>query len=269
MESLLKAYRVRKYLFFFGLAILLVSAGNSERWHTVKRVVDDHTVVLDNGVKVRLPGVDTPETVHPNKPVEYYGKEASVYTKKHLEGKRVKIVFDNPENKIYTDKYERWVVYVYLQDGTLFNAKLIRDGYAHVYTKYPFSKMEKFSKLEREAKDAKRGIWRELSKKEAKQIDQSIIPCPDWPQVLHLGYFPQGGEVDQADLFPIIAQYLSSELKIEVKMMPMKTYDEIIEGLAYNILEGAFIGPFAYVKATGLILKTKNYFLGLVLVDMV
>ncbi len=133
--------------------------GVPERWHRVKRVVDGDTMVLDNGVKVRLLGIDTPETVHPNKPVEYFGKQASAYTKKHLERKRVRIVFDNPGNRIYTDRYNRWVAYVFLADGTLFNAKIIQDGYAHAYTKYPFSRKDEFKKLEKKAKKEQRGLW--------------------------------------------------------------------------------------------------------------
>jgi micrococcal nuclease len=147
----------RFVLIFFSL--LLICSVNSVRWHTVKRMVDGDTVVLDTGDKVRLLGVDTPETVHPKKPVECFGKEASEYTRKHLEGKRVRIVFDNPKNDIYKDRYGRWVAYIYLEDGVLFNAKLIREGYAHAYTRYPFSRMKEFRRLEKEARKEEKGLW--------------------------------------------------------------------------------------------------------------
>jgi len=62
--------------------------------YRVQRVVDGDTIVLDNGLKVRLVGADTPETKHPNKPVEYYGKEASAFTKRMCEGKRVRLEYD-------------------------------------------------------------------------------------------------------------------------------------------------------------------------------
>ncbi len=58
--------------------------------HIVKRVIDGDTIQLNNGEIVRLIGVDTPETKHPQKPVEYYGKEASAFTRKMVEGKYVK-----------------------------------------------------------------------------------------------------------------------------------------------------------------------------------
>jgi micrococcal nuclease len=54
-------------------------------WRQVTRVIDGDTLVLDGGERVRLIGVDTPETVHPQKPVEYFGKEASAFTRRTVE----------------------------------------------------------------------------------------------------------------------------------------------------------------------------------------
>ncbi len=54
---------------------------------TVTRVIDGDTLILDGGGRVRLIGVDTPETVHPTKPVEFFGREASAFTKRMVEGK--------------------------------------------------------------------------------------------------------------------------------------------------------------------------------------
>ena len=62
--------------------LVVVVASFAEDLRTVIRVVDGDTLILDGGEKVRLIGVDTPETVHPSKPVEYFGKEASTFTKK-------------------------------------------------------------------------------------------------------------------------------------------------------------------------------------------
>ena len=58
------------------------------------RVIDGDTIVLAGNEKVRLIGVDTPETVHPSKPVEYFGKEASAFTKRMVEGKQVRLEYD-------------------------------------------------------------------------------------------------------------------------------------------------------------------------------
>ena len=74
---------------------LLLAAGIG----TVTRVVDGDTIVVSidrRSEKVRLIGVDTPETVHPSKPVEYFGKEASVFTKRMVEGKQVRLEEDGP-----------------------------------------------------------------------------------------------------------------------------------------------------------------------------
>ncbi len=61
---------------------------------TVTRVIDGDTLVLNGAERVRLIGVDTPETVHPTKPVEYFGKEASAFTKRIVEGKQVYLEYE-------------------------------------------------------------------------------------------------------------------------------------------------------------------------------
>ena len=124
------------------------------------RVVDGDTIVVDiagREEKVRLIGVDTPETVDPRRPVEYFGKEASAFTKRLVRGKSV-ILKDDPEchNR---DRYNRLPRYVYLKDGTLVNAEIIKQGYGFAYVKYPFSLMEEFRKLEKAARKKGRGMW--------------------------------------------------------------------------------------------------------------
>ncbi len=61
---------------------------------TVTRVIDGDTLVLNGGERVRLIGVDTPESVHPTKPVEYYGKEASAFTMRMTEGEQVYLEYE-------------------------------------------------------------------------------------------------------------------------------------------------------------------------------
>ncbi len=62
-------------------------------------------------------GVDTPETKHPQKPVEYFGREATAFTKKMVEGKRVRLEFDQANSKIGNkDRYKRTLAYVFLED---------------------------------------------------------------------------------------------------------------------------------------------------------
>jgi micrococcal nuclease len=105
---------------------------------------------------IRLIGVDTPETVHPKKKVERYGKQASDYTKGRLLGKTVRLAFDWD----LRDHYRRLLAYVYLPDGSCHNAELVRQGFGHAYTKYPFQFLEEFRGYEREARENKKGLWR-------------------------------------------------------------------------------------------------------------
>jgi micrococcal nuclease len=102
-----------------------------------------------------LIGVDTPETKHPRKPVQPFGKEASAFTKQFVEGKEVRLEFDVQRR----DKYRRLLAYVYIGD-TMLNAELVRQGYAQVATFPPNVKyQELFVKLQREARKAGRGLW--------------------------------------------------------------------------------------------------------------
>jgi len=146
--------------------IAFVALSNNE-WQFVRRVVDGDTIVLGTGERIRLIGVDTPETVHPKKPVERFGKEASEFTRRMVEGKRVRLEFD-PANAAQGHKdntpERRTLAYVFLGDGTLLNAEIIKQGYGFAYTRYPFSRMEEFRRLEREAREQRRGLWANATK---------------------------------------------------------------------------------------------------------
>lgn len=132
-------------------------APNGEMEATVKRVVDGDTFEIASGDKVRMIGVDTPETVKPNHPVEPYGKEASAFTKQMLAKKQVLLRFDIEPR----DKYGRLLAYVYLPDGTFVNEKLIREGYARIMTIPPNVRhADLFLQAEREAREQDRGLWR-------------------------------------------------------------------------------------------------------------
>jgi micrococcal nuclease len=105
--------------------------------------------------KIRMIGVDTPETVHPSRDVEYFGLEASNFTKNALLDKVVCIALDWDTR----DRYGRLLAYIYTPDGGCHNAELIRRGYAHAYTRFPFQFLEEFRFLEQEARAAKTGLW--------------------------------------------------------------------------------------------------------------
>ncbi len=77
-------------------------------WRLVTRVVDGDTIIVGARERVRLIGVDTLETKHPHRPVEYYGKEATAFTRRMVQGKRVRLEFDQAKTHIgHRDKYKR------------------------------------------------------------------------------------------------------------------------------------------------------------------
>lgn len=121
---------------------------------TVKVLIANPPTGLDENETIRLLGVDTPETVHPFKPVERYGKEASDYTKQ-ITGQTVYLAFDWDMR----DGYDRLLAYVYLQSGDCLNASIIKDGYGFAYIAYPFQFMDEFKSLETTAREMKLGLW--------------------------------------------------------------------------------------------------------------
>lgn len=121
---------------------------------TIKVLISTPSDELEAEETIRLIGVDTPETVHPSKPVEYFGKEASNYTKQ-LTGKTVFLAFDWDRR----DYYGRLLAYIYLESGECFNAMIIEEGYAYAYLTYPFQFIDEFKDLERTAREHKTGLW--------------------------------------------------------------------------------------------------------------
>jgi len=124
----------------------------------VARVVDGDTIKLETGEVVRYIGIDTPETVHPNKPVQCYGKEASDKNKELVEGKEIKLEKDVSE----TDKYDRLLRYVWLGD-MLVNEYLVREGYAQSSSYPPDVKYQnKFIEAQRLAREENKGLWGDI-----------------------------------------------------------------------------------------------------------
>lgn len=121
----------------------------------VTRVVDGDTIEIENGEKVRYIGVNTPESVDPRRKVQCFGREASAYNKKLVEGKRVRLELDVEDR----DKYGRLLRYVWIGD-TMINEQLVADGYAQVMTIPPNVKyVERFRIAQTKAREAKQGLW--------------------------------------------------------------------------------------------------------------
>ena len=137
----------------------------------VVRAVDGDTLKLENGERVRLIGIDTPE-MHESaklyrdskksgqdvKVIQALGRKAYDFTRELVEGKRVRLEFDVEKQ----DKYKRLLAYVYLPDGLFVNAEIVKQGYASLMTYPPNIKyVDTFKKLYQEARENKRGLWKE------------------------------------------------------------------------------------------------------------
>jgi len=121
----------------------------------VTRVIDGDTIEIGSGQKVRYIGIDTPETVHPDKTVQCFGAEASAKNRELVERKQVHLEKDVSE----TDKYGRLLRYVYVGD-TFVNDYLLRQGYAHSSSYPPDIKyQDEFRQAEAEARENNRGLW--------------------------------------------------------------------------------------------------------------
>ena len=185
-----KVFRILLLLFFIEGFVFSESV-------VIKRVVDGDTLVLEDGRKVRMIGIDTPE-VHPSKKlyrdsersgqdisvIRELGLRASAFTKKYLDKQQVELEYE-PSNQVnnHLDKYGRILAYVYVQLKTLppeyeeylskkgerksqtplrvlFNRLLIQCGYANAYTRFHFGYLEDFRTCEREARTFETGLWK-------------------------------------------------------------------------------------------------------------
>ena len=186
----MKSFALRKRLIFLFLSSVLVvlfssvvEARDKAVWREIKsrwpklwvekrpckveRAVDGDTVILKcrrKRVRVRLLGIDTPETKHPFKPVEYFGPEASAKAKELLyPNRRVWLAYPRSKKK-KRGFYGRLLAYLFFADTSMFNAEMIRQGFAFALRRYPHVYMKEFIALEEEARRAKRGMWREPEK---------------------------------------------------------------------------------------------------------
>lgn len=149
---------------FIVVALLLAcacqaAAPASDRAN-VERVVDGDTLIaiVDGArTRIRLIGVDTPETVAPDTPVQCYGPEASRFAKAELTGEAITLVYDRRR----FDRYRRTLAYVYrARDGLFVNLELVRRGYARALDIPPDDRFAReFAVAERRARVEKLGLW--------------------------------------------------------------------------------------------------------------
>ena len=152
---------------FLGLFAPVLRAADV---YTVSRVSDGDTLVLSDGQKVRLIGVDTPEMEDEARNrrnaaynrisagvVNDFAFKAKQYVREQVEGRPVRLEYDWQRQ----DKYGRTLAYVYRQpEGTFLNAEILRQGYGFAYLRFPFKYSEQFRVYAQEAREAKRGLWK-------------------------------------------------------------------------------------------------------------
>ncbi len=143
---------------------------------TVVKAVDGDTIDINipdgryEHTRIRLLGVDTPETKKPNTPVMFYGPEASSFTKEKTLGKKITVIMDTHSNP--RDKYGRLLAHIQLGDGAILNEELISNGFAYADTRFPQSFNKEYAALEKQAIKSKAGLWEKVT------VDQ----MPKWRQ---------------------------------------------------------------------------------------
>lgn len=160
-------------IFLFFICITFVSAKDNKFEVEFSECVDGDTakfIYKDKEITARFLAIDTPETVHPTKKEEPFGKDASQYTcNKIKNADEIILEYDDDSDK--KDKYDRYLVWVFV-DGELLQKKLVSKGYASVaylYGDYKYTDI--LEEAESEAEDNKLGIWSDESKIEEENIE--------------------------------------------------------------------------------------------------
>ena len=157
-----------------------VKAGDLEKYSgktfTVINVVDGDTIDIDvadgryEHTRIRLWGIDTPETKNPRIGTMYFGPQAAGFTKQLTIGKPVTVYLEQGSRT--RGKYGRLLAYVKLPDGKFLNEVLLTEGFAYADTRFRHSFYHKYKQLEAAARSQKKGLWEKVTR------DQ----LPEWLQ---------------------------------------------------------------------------------------
>jgi len=163
---MIKAVRIlpASLLLLVVLSLPMNASASRCKYVTVERVIDGDTFETADGTKVRLLGIDTPETSDPRRNVQWFGREAAQRLKSFINHKRVCLKRDR-DRTIDRDRYGRLLRYVWIGDRFV-NAELISEGYAFLYVVQPFQFMDEFRELERSARTGRKGLWDDRARKE-------------------------------------------------------------------------------------------------------
>ena len=148
--------------------------GDMETYHNktfrVARVIDGDTLDIDlpdrhkghPTTRIRLWGVDTPETVKENTPIQHFGPEATEFTKRSCHNKQVRLELVAGNTR---DRHGRLLAYVYTTNGDgkkMLNAELIAGGYGYADERFDHARKREFRRLQRQAQQAGRGLWKDV-----------------------------------------------------------------------------------------------------------
>lgn len=146
--------------------------GDRKTYHgktfTVLEVIDGDTIDVDfpdgdyPDTRVRLLGVDTPETKHPTVGLMHFGPEASAFTKEMALGKQVTLYLDTVGD--LRGHYGRLLAYAQLPDGSVLNEELIKQGYGYAYLSFPHSQFDQYAEYMENAINEKKGLWKDATR---------------------------------------------------------------------------------------------------------
>jgi micrococcal nuclease len=137
-----------------------VAGKTTPGYYEVASFEDGDTITVNmNGKaeRIRMIGVDTPETQDPRKPVQCFGRAASAFTKQLIGDQPVRLEADTQSDN--RDRYNRLLRYIYLPDGRLVQAEIIKQGFGFAYTSFPFDKSIEFKVYENLAREESKGLW--------------------------------------------------------------------------------------------------------------
>lgn len=152
-----------------------------EKTFAVAKVVDGDTLDLDipdgrhSHTRIRLLGVDTPETVAPDRPVGYFGPQASGFVKRTVLGKNVKVELDRTRTR---DKYNRLLAYLLLADGENLSLLLIREGYGYADPRFGHPMIRQCKAAQTDAMKNSRGLWAGVSDADLPYYYQGKLKLP-------------------------------------------------------------------------------------------
>jgi len=197
-------YARRKAVWVAGLIVLLASLILADRLGVfgsrppsdiekydnrafrVVNVVDGDTIDIDLAdgryprTRIRLLGIDTPETFKPDTPAQHFGKEATRFTERTCLSKEVLVELEPHRTR---DEYNRLLAYVALPDGQMLNRILVSEGYAYADPRFDHPLRREFRSLQREARKMRIGLWKDVRRSDLPYYYQDLkLPSDRQPQ---------------------------------------------------------------------------------------